>query len=137
MDPNASTVLAIVDDDLDAARTLADMVETFGCVCELHGCASSLLDALSKVKYNAIFLDLSMPGMDGFELIQHFAATQMKVPLLLMSGHSTSVLMAAQAIAFQSGVPTLGMLPKPIRLADIVLFFTGYPASPVRHLDSA
>ena len=121
MEPKATPLLAIVDDEVESARTLAHMLETFGWVCDLHASAASLMRALPQERYRAVFLDLSMPEMDGIELIEHLASKGWQVPLILISGHSSSVLVAAQTIAVQSGVPILGRLEKPVRLQDIAL----------------
>jgi two-component system CheB/CheR fusion protein len=58
----------IVDENVDAARTLGMLCEQQGHDCELAYDGITALQAARRARPDAIFLDLEMPGMDGFEL---------------------------------------------------------------------
>lgn len=133
----AQPLAAIVDDDLDCARTLAQMLEDLGWASEVYASAASLMQAGQPAAYRAIFLDLSMPEMDGIELIWRFSAMDVHVPLVLVSGHSQSVLAAAQTIALQSGTPTVETLAKPVRARDIAHIVQDIFDAPRHAKDSA
>ena len=54
--------------------------------------AESAMEALSLAKdhnYDAIVLDLMMPGMDGIEALKALRADHPEMQIILLSGHST------------------------------------------------
>jgi len=124
-------VVAIVDDEPDFAVTLASMLELHGFECTLHQCANTLRHTVADAHYCAIFLDLSLPDTDGIELFDFLAESGITVPLILMSGHSPSVMEAAKTIARQKGLPILCTLSKPIRAADIAPVLRLIPCHPI------
>jgi len=121
-------LLAVVDDNQDSAQTLVDLLESFNCNCDIHESAASVLKSFKDKKYSLIFLDLSMPGIDGIELMDQLCERQLRTPIVLISGHSISVLQAAQTIAEQKGLMLLGILSKPIRMVDILQLFSAEAA---------
>jgi two-component system, chemotaxis family, CheB/CheR fusion protein len=59
--------VVIVDDNRDAANTLAMLVEELGGVaCIAHDAASGL-QAVHDTSPDVVFLDIGMPGIDGYE----------------------------------------------------------------------
>ncbi len=66
-EPGRRRVL-IVDDNVDAARTLHALVREFGHEVEVAHDASSALAVAREHRPEVVLLDLSMPGMDGVEL---------------------------------------------------------------------
>lgn len=69
MDTNIATwrILA-VDDEPDNLNLLGDLLEFQGAEVKRAGSGQEGLDALDGFKPTVILLDLSMPGMDGWEL---------------------------------------------------------------------
>jgi two-component system, chemotaxis family, CheB/CheR fusion protein len=61
----------VVDDNADAARTLAMLIETLG-ENEVHVALSGeeALPLAERIKPDTVFLDLKMPDMDGYEVAQ-------------------------------------------------------------------
>src|SRR5207248_1755756 len=72
-----------VDDHEDAADSLAAVLELLG--CETRACydGPSALAVVTEFKPDACLLDLSMPGMDGFELATLIKARAGSRPVLL------------------------------------------------------
>lgn len=59
----------VIDDNEDAASTLTQLLHALG---HDAACATSGIDGLSKARRihpDIIFLDIGMPGMDGFEVL--------------------------------------------------------------------
>jgi CheY-like chemotaxis protein len=60
--------LLVVDDNRDAADSLAMMLKMLGHEVVVVYDAWSALEQLSRYQPEFMFLDLGMPGMDGYEL---------------------------------------------------------------------
>lgn len=58
----------VVDDNLDAARSFAIMVERMGHKVEFAINGYAALQLAQKFRPEVVFLDLAMPGMHGFEV---------------------------------------------------------------------
>ncbi len=59
----------VIDDNEDAASTLTQLLHALG---HAAACATSGVDGLAKARRihpDIIFLDIGMPGMDGFEVL--------------------------------------------------------------------
>lgn len=50
---------------------------------------------LEKGKFDLILTDFSMPGMNGYEFIQHVRSTDSKTPIILFSGYIPEIVMLA------------------------------------------
>ena len=59
----------VVDDDTETRYLLAEILDTEGYVSLLATSGAEAFDILGRVRPAAILLDLLMPGMDGFELL--------------------------------------------------------------------
>lgn len=62
------TRVLVVDDNRDAADSLAALLTTIGADARVAYDGKSALDLLDPFQPAGIFLDLGMPGMDGYEL---------------------------------------------------------------------
>jgi len=59
--------ILVVDDHIDAATALASILAVKGNVTEVAHSGLSALEAAVKFRPNFVFLDIGMPGMDGYE----------------------------------------------------------------------
>jgi signal transduction histidine kinase/DNA-binding response OmpR family regulator len=57
----------VVDDNEDAARTLAMLVKEFGGESHVANDGASGLDGLAQFQPQVVMLDIGMPGLDGYE----------------------------------------------------------------------
>ena len=82
-DPGRMIIL-IVDDDVKLCGLVADYLHTMGYGTEqAHTGAQGLQMALSK-EYDAVILDVMMPGMDGFEVLRNLRR-ESNVPVLMLT----------------------------------------------------
>lgn len=84
----AARVLIVDDDEvlLDALQEMLH-IRFANLTVETSTSAFDALDMISKVTYDAIVVDIRMPGMDGLELLAHIRERQPGTPTLLMTGH--------------------------------------------------
>jgi two-component system CheB/CheR fusion protein len=63
--------LMVIDDNKDAAESMSMLFELWGheVVCVYDGRAA--LDTAAKFRPDAVFLDIGLPGMDGYEIAEH------------------------------------------------------------------
>ncbi|OON62115.1 hypothetical protein B0920_01070 [Massilia sp. KIM] len=66
--------LMIVDDNLDAARALASLLEAKGHRVSVLPDAPSALERSAQEAYALYILDIGLPGMDGYELARRLRA---------------------------------------------------------------
>jgi CheY-like chemotaxis protein/two-component sensor histidine kinase len=79
----------IVDDNADAARTLAILVKHYGHEVQTASDGASALEAAHIFKPVIIFLDIGMPGMNGYELARRLRAdpATKEVVLVALTGY--------------------------------------------------
>lgn len=58
----------VVDDNADAAQLVADFMSLKGYVVAIANGGREALEAAEKFTPDVIFLDIGMPGMDGYEV---------------------------------------------------------------------
>lgn len=107
--------ILLVDDDPLTATTFRRVLETRGFSIEV---AANGLDALAlfvEKRYDAVLSDVSMPELDGIELLRELRAREPDVPVVMMSG-DPSTGMAARALQYGA----LECLVKPIEFDELV-----------------
>lgn len=82
---------------------------------------------------SVVVLDLSMPGIDGIELIRFLAENRSQASIILMSGFDAHILHSAREIATKKGLHVLGVLSKPFAMEDLAKLLIDIPARPATH----
>ena len=77
----------VVDDEPMVCMLLSDMLN--GPHCQVTACemAQRAVDFAERNRVDLAFLDVSMPGMSGFELAAKVRARHPEVRLVIMTGH--------------------------------------------------
>jgi signal transduction histidine kinase/HAMP domain-containing protein len=60
----------IVDDELDVAELIADQLAPLDVECSIAASGEEAVQRLRDERFDAVTLDLLMPGMDGFEVLR-------------------------------------------------------------------
>lgn len=83
-----SAQLLIVEDDLDAARVLREMLAQDGFTSDIVPTAREALTAAQSGKYDAVLVDLQLPDADGISLIRALRArpSSRELPVVVVSG---------------------------------------------------
>ncbi len=110
--------LLVVDDEEDICELVCSVAKNLGFDTTAVNNTERFVDFYSD-DMNFIVLDLSMPGVDGVELIRFLADKQCSASIILMSGMGTSILHSAKAIAEGRKLSVLKVLNKPFSIAEL------------------
>lgn len=101
--------LLVVDDDKDFAEGLAELMELLGHWVDVVFTGEAGIEAANGCDYDAILMDIGLPGLNGPECLQRIRQSRPDVPCFLMTGYSADEI-AKQGI--EAGA--LEILTKPV-----------------------
>ena len=81
----------LVEDNLVAQKVAGGVLKKMGCRVEIAANGQEALDRLQNKTYDIIFMDGSMPVMDGFETarrIREMEASSRRTPIVAMTAHA-------------------------------------------------
>jgi len=107
----------IIDDDTQLAEMLAEVGEMAGYKTLVFTEARKFLEHQKSA--DIIFLDLTMPDIDGIEVINELGNMKNKAALVLMSGFDKDILQASQQLAREYGLNVIDILTKPMNISDV------------------
>lgn len=113
------STIAVVDDDQATLVLVCAMLEDMGFGVQTFTTANALNQARRDQVYTALILDLSMPDVDGFELIYQLADSSPVEPLLIMSSLPANIIDVAKVICQSLQMPVLGVLSKPFSNGEL------------------
>jgi two-component system, OmpR family, response regulator MprA len=90
--------IIIVDDEFDLARSIQHILRDEGFDATALEQSADIVERVLKSKPDAVVLDLMMPFMSGFEMIERLRSAQPGLPIILMSPLDVSA--AAQHVTF-------------------------------------
>jgi signal transduction histidine kinase/CheY-like chemotaxis protein len=105
--------ILLVDDNAEVRISMQDILTEIGYVADVADGGKVALQKLATHSYDAILLDISMPGMDGFEVAATVRATpgaNQAIPIVALSAYSPDAGTPAQRSHFTAHVA------KPVRL---------------------
>ena len=79
----------LVDDEQDFVEALAERMEVRGYTVETAGDGEEAIAKASGGGFDAVFLDLAMPGLDGIETLKRLKAIDPELQVILLTGHAT------------------------------------------------
>ncbi|MCA8972054.1 MAG: response regulator [Planctomycetes bacterium] len=77
----------VIEDDLDARCGLQILLRANGLDVVSHGDGQNAIAMIQKVKPDVIILDLGLPGLDGFEVLERLESLrpQLKAKVIVLS----------------------------------------------------
>ena len=78
--------ILVVDDEPAIRESISDYLEDIGCRAEMAGNGLDALAMLAEKKYDALIIDLNMPGLDGFGVIEKAVPLYPEMPVIVLSG---------------------------------------------------
>lgn len=79
-------VILVIDDQPIVAGALAESLQAAGNQVVIAGGGEEGLAILEKLRADAVFLDLVMPGMDGLEVLRRIRERDPNLPVVILSG---------------------------------------------------
>lgn len=122
--------ILLVDDDLDAARSMKMLLEREGHDVQLKHDGESALEAIAQAPPDVVLLDLSLPGIDGYEVARRVRANPARqhIPLIALSGWGRNEdIQRAREVGFDRH------LLKPVELRTLTRLLAELPRPQARH----
>ena len=82
----------VVEDEPDGQEVVKGILDHFNIATDTVGTAEEALDALHNERYDAVVIDLALPGMDGVQLIEAIRTNQATaaLPCIAVTAFHTS-----------------------------------------------
>src|SRR2546427_6841583 len=81
--------IMIVDDEPQVAEVLATSLRRQGHSTTVVHSGREALDRLKSVAFDAMFLDVSMPGMNGLDVMAEVRRLRPSLAVVVITGHAT------------------------------------------------
>lgn len=107
--------ILVVDDHASIRRLITLSLEDRGHDCEEAADGSQALDALGNSDFDAMILDLMMPDIDGFEVLECLADNSV-LPILVLTATARP---DAESVALEAGATAV--LRKPFDPDEIAI----------------
>lgn len=97
--------IAICDDEKFFREQLHRELESYYCSLDVLIDAFSsgweLMDAINKMNYDLLFLDIEMEGMDGLEVARKLQENETAVPIIFLTSHTELAMAGYEVQAFR------------------------------------
>jgi DNA-binding response OmpR family regulator len=118
--------MLIIDDEPEICDFLRDIALGIGYEVVTANRAEQFKEAFREKPADVILLDLTLPGTDGIELLYYMAEMKTRARILIVSGYDESIRRMAYTIGQARGLDMAGVLPKPLRVAELRKLLTQF-----------
>ena len=112
---SAKSIVHIVDDEDAVRRSLSTLLEVHGFSTRVYQSGSEFLNKVDPAVPGCALVDLRMPGLDGIGLLQKMAESNIRVPVVMMTGFGE---VATAVKAMKAGAADF--LEKPLDEAELL-----------------
>lgn len=81
--------IAVVDDEEDVRVAMQRLLRAAGFEVVVYGSGKSFLEDLASRPPDCLVLDLHMPGLSGFDVIDVLASQEVGIPVITITGNET------------------------------------------------
>jgi two-component system, LuxR family, response regulator FixJ len=92
-------IVHVIDDDEAVRQSIEFLLLSSGLKAKLYDSASAFLDTLPNVSPGCVVTDMRMPGLSGIDLLRRLGELQIKMPVIVITGHG-DVPLAVEAMKF-------------------------------------
>ena len=111
---NAAPPVFVIDDEEGVRVSLGRLLRAIGVPPETFASAEEFLASEAERRPGCLLVDIRMPGMSGLDLIEELQRRQVRLPAIVMTGHTDEASLERLAT-----LGTIGFLEKPFTLADL------------------
>jgi len=111
--------LLIVDDESKFCAFVEKAAARVGLAAKYLTDPSQFIRTLKDFSPSALVIDLKMPGFDGVQLLQRLKEEGCEARIILVSGMDQRVLSTAEKLGRTHGLNIVGVLQKPVKLAEL------------------
>lgn len=85
---NANVRALVADDSIVTQRLMAIVLEQMGVAADFTDNGAKALEHLKNVNYDIVFLDVVMPGLDGYQVCKRIKANRSSkdIPVIMLTG---------------------------------------------------
>jgi len=83
------SLITIVDDEEPIRNALRRLLRSAGMDVETFPSGVEFLDSLATRRPDCVVLDLHMPVVNGFEVLEQLAKSDMHLPVVVITGHDS------------------------------------------------
>jgi DNA-binding response OmpR family regulator len=110
----------IIDDDEGFREFARDAALIKGWTVETASNGTEGCDAFQRFNPDIVILDIVMPEMDGFEVLNWMAGRRADCKIIVLTGYNPNYASTAERIRNAEGLPQVTLLTKPVRLSTLV-----------------
>ena len=115
MEKEMEAKVLLVDDEQDFLETLSNRLEMRGLKASAVTSGEQAISEAKQQDYDAIVVDLAMPGIDGLETLKRIKADNPNAEIIMLTGHA-SVQSGVEAMKLGAG----DFLQKPVELTELM-----------------
>ena len=90
----------MVDDEVSVRKALSRLLRSAGMDVDMYPSGAAFLASLQHSEPDCVVLDLHMPGVNGFDVLDRLKEWGKALPLIIITGHHTA---KAHALAISGG----------------------------------
>ena len=79
----------LIDDEKELLEVLSERLRTRGMTVQTAESGEEALRIIEDSTFDAVVLDLAMPGLDGVETLRRMKEIRPKIQVILLTGHAT------------------------------------------------
>ena len=118
--PPGLTRVVVVDDNVEYAQNIAEILEISGCATEVYGSAEEALPGALAPRVTTIITDYRLPGMNGIELVRRIFSERDGVRAVVISAYADDKAVDAARLLGADFLPKpvdFGVLGRLVRVA--------------------
>jgi CheY-like chemotaxis protein len=129
--------ILIIDDDRAVQATIRLLLERAGHSVVVASDGRNGIAIFESGEFDLLFLDIFMPGMDGFETMRVVHQQQPRIPIIVISGNPIPSGSGANFLTMATKLGAVSSLQKPFKPAALLAAVAGCletakrPSSPV------
>jgi CheY-like chemotaxis protein len=117
--------ILIIDDDSAVRATIRLLLERIGHNVVVAGDGRNGLALFESGDFDLLFLDIFMPGMDGFEIMRSVHQQRPRTPIIVISGNPMLSGPGPDFLTMATKLGAISSLQKPFKPAELLAAVAG------------